>query len=172
MVTIDGRGAKWLAAGLLLSLALIVFLGGLVAGRILGGSSRQVASAPAAAPGRGGNPPQFVGPIARLASGLPDDQRPAFLHAIEPHRGALASAGQDVREARVKLSEATLAEPFNRAGFIAAATQLDARAQAERKAFYEALGDGLAVLPLDVRRDILEAARPGRDRQGQRRLQQ
>lgn len=154
---------RWLALGLLVSLGLNVFVGGIVVGRVLNANAGSQAPGTTNAPGF-----QMTGSLARMAQSVPAENREAFMRAIEPHRASLTAAGQEFREARTRLGEATLAEPFNRAGFIAAANQLDARAQAQRKAFYEALGDGFAVLPAAIRRDLMESRSSG----GQRRRPQ
>ncbi len=161
MVTISPRNGRWIVAGLLVSLAINVFLGGLVIGRMINAGPRGRALAELAERQAGGQAQLLNGPILRLAQSLPEEHRPAFVRAIEAHRGALQATNQGVRDARQKLSEATVTEPFDRAAFLAASEQLSVRTQAQRKAFVEAIVDGIADLPPEVRRNIVEAGRGG-----------
>jgi uncharacterized membrane protein len=159
MVMISPRGGKWIIGILLVSLGINVFLGGLIVGRMIYGprfrvadfmQQRQPANAQLGA--------LLSGPIMRIVQSIPDEHRQKFVRAMEAHRTALQSTNQGVREARVRLGEATVAEPFNRASFVAASDQLSTRTQAQRKVFVEAIADGIAELPIDVRRRIVDAA--------------
>ena len=86
MVTIDSRAAKWLALALLVSLALNLFLGGLLAGRYFGPQHRTFARSEAyERPGQ-----EF---FRRLIGRVPAEHRGGFDarsgHALPPLRNRL-----------------------------------------------------------------------------------
>src|SRR5262245_31958959 len=110
MVTIGPRGGKWIILGLLASLAVNLFLGGLAVGRIINTGPRLRAAAELAERlGGSGQAILLNGPLQRLVQSIPTEHRATFLTAMEAHRATLQSTNQGVREARGKLSEATVA---------------------------------------------------------------
>jgi hypothetical protein len=162
MVNMSPGTSKWLVGGLLASLAVNVFLVGLAVGRYAN-TARPRPVSEAAAPATPGQPSGqaalLTGPVQRLVQAIPAGQRAELVRAIEARRPALQAANQGVREARARLGETTVAEPFNRAAFLAASDQFAVRTQAQRRIFVEAIADGIAGLPVELRRSIVDSER-------------
>lgn len=149
------RAKPWLLIALFVSLVLNLFLGGIVAGRIASGS-------PIGGPGRAwsGGSDHGEGParqfMQRMAASLPSEYRPSFEAVVAKHRPNVSQAGSRVREARAKVREAMLKEPFERAALEAAFADLRTRSDALQAALHAAIVEGAADLPPDARQRLAD----------------
>ena len=170
MVTIAARGAKWLAVAFVVSLGANLFLGGLIAGRMFAGTPEPATAPPAAIATQPDRPfpqgagPQGAGPMGgplqRMYFALSPEHRPIFEQVMASHRRELAAANGAVREARLKIRDALLAEPFDRDAFLAATNGLIARSNEQQKAAVDAIIDAVTRLPPAARRELADAERP------------
>jgi hypothetical protein len=155
MVTIDARAGKWLALALLLSVGANMFMGGLLAGRF---ASRAAEPPPGAGagPGAGGAAPDqpLVALVRRMAAGLPDDERASFEQAFIERRRDIVRANVAVREARLALRSAIVAEPFDRARVERAFAELRARNEEQQGMLHAIATDAMARLPQASRQSL------------------
>lgn len=108
------RNATTIAVVLLVSLAGNLFLGGVLAGRFAHDHKRGGWSEVRDGDGM----VRMV--LERIAKDLPEAQRKPFRDSMERQRAQLVQGGQQVRDARDALREATTTRPFDRAKFDAA----------------------------------------------------
>lgn len=162
MVTIDARLGKWLALGLLVSLALNLFLGGLMAGRFFGHRPPYLASERfAERPGeRIGERPGGV-LVQRMIAQLPPGERDKFESTIGERRREIMAAGTATREARLKIRNVLQAEKFDRAALDAAFADLRNDNLAFQKSLHEAVATAIERLSPEARRSLADS-RPGR----------
>ncbi len=161
MVTIDSRAAKWLALALLLSLALNLFLGGLIAGRYFGPHHRSFARMEAS-----DRPGQDF--FRRLIGRVPAEHRGMFEDVLNAKRTDMDRASQALRESRLKVREAVRAEPFDKARLDTVFVEVRERNMALQKSVHEAMVEAVQKLPAETRRQISEwrpGERGGPDRQ-------
>lgn len=156
---------------LALSLAANVFLGGFVAGRVLGGPPHH---------GAHGGPPPGAGrlPIFSAAENLSPEGRKIFHETFKDGRAGLRGAFGDSLELRRAFGEALAAEPFDRAKAEAAlATMQGADAENHRRVSALLIDAAEKMTPAD-RKVLVEAWRKprefkrrghGRDGPGERR---
>jgi uncharacterized membrane protein len=161
MVTVNLGSGKWLAAALLASLALNLFLGGLFAGRLLSPSP-----ATTVATGENGDQRPIRRLVMTLASGLDDSERETFITAITGREAELRSTGRDVRAARRAALVRIHATPFDRRALDAALVTLRQKQDALQVALQTAIADAVEKLPEDARKRI---GAPGRRQQEERR---
>ncbi|MGQ0663553.1 MAG: periplasmic heavy metal sensor [Pseudomonadota bacterium] len=152
MVTFDARMGKWLAIALFVSLGVNLFLVGLMAGRYLGPSAPPFASGPSPA----GDRPWF---IHRMAENLPPEHRQVFEDAMAERRRDMGAANAAMREARRRVRDALVAEPFDRAALEAALADLRNRALDSQKAVHDAIAGAAQRLPPEARRPLVEGPR-------------
>lgn len=123
MVTFTPRAAKWLLAGLIVSLGLNLFLGSMIFGRHFHRPHGEMFAERAV--------PAADRPLRRIAqrmfASIPDDQRPILESAFAEQRPKLAAASQASRDAREKVRLALQAEPFDPAALDRAFAELRAR---------------------------------------------
>ncbi len=156
MVTIDARAGKWLALALLVSLGANMFMGGLLAGRFAG----QPADPPpgtGTGPGGGPGPDQpLVALIRRMASALPGDERTAFEQAFLDRRRDIVRANVAVREARLALRGAIVADPFDRPRVEQAFADLRARNAEQQRVLHTIAIDAMVRLPQASRQSLAD----------------
>ena len=146
---------------LVLSLAVNLFFVGLVAGRILSPH---------------GGPPPFV-PTAMFGGpggayeGLGVDYRNRAFRKLEDRSGELRGQFSSLREAREAVTEAMLAEPFDRDRLAEAFAELRAASEQTQASLHELLADTAEGLPAEERQSLLRGlsrrhGRDGRDGRG------
>lgn len=141
-----GRGV--IVALLLSSLAVNVFLGGFVAGRILGASPDETADAPPV-PGRGAFP--------RDPSRLSPEARAAFRASFEANRADLRSGRRGVLAARRELAETLSADEWDRAAVEAAMEKVRIAREAQSSAQNRMLIDAFEKLSVEERKAFVAA---------------
>jgi uncharacterized membrane protein len=169
---VSGPGAtrsdrsRWLTIALVISLGINLLIVGVIAGRLLSGHRHMWERPGATQADRSRASDERPGDrvIQRLTEAVPAEYRPAFEAAMAEHRARLAEAGRAVREARMKVRDAMVAEPFDRAKLDAAFAELRARSQELQTAVHVAVAEAAAKLPPDARRKLAELDRGGRER--------
>lgn len=159
MVTIDARAGKWLVIALFLSVAVNLFLGGLIAGRFAAGERGQVAL-PAISAGQ-----QRPGPIMqRMLAVVPEAERPIIEAAFAKRRGEFQAAQQAVRQARQRVGAIMAAEPHDPQAQAAAFTELRGRVEASQRLLHEALTEAAQKLSPAARKQLVEFGRQNQNR--------
>jgi uncharacterized membrane protein len=136
MVDFLRRYASWIAVALVLSLGVNLFMGGLVAGRLMHGSHHRMDR---------GSSDQVRWIVKRISEDLPDAQREAFREAMDSRKNQLVDLGKQLREARETVKEAIRSHPFDRAAFDSATASFAASQQAFGKEFADAIGDAIEL---------------------------
>jgi len=157
MVTIDARAGKWLALALLVSLGANMFMGGLLAGRFAG--------RPAEAPEAGGPTPgerPLAAAIRRMAATLPDQDRTRFEQAFVERRRDIARATLALREARLGLRDAIMADPFDRTKVEQGFAALRDRNEDVQRVLHTIAIDAIARLSSSSRQALANWAQPAR----------
>jgi uncharacterized membrane protein len=152
MVSLDPRAFRWVLLALLASLALNLFVAGMISGRYF-------APEPPGPPLAAGHPLAFGdgpmrGLVKRMAANLPREHRPAFHAAFAEHREALGAAGKRMREAHHDVRRAIAAEPFDPAALDAALANLRAREDEFRHEMHAAVADAVGRLPPEARHHL------------------
>jgi uncharacterized membrane protein len=168
---VSGPGAtrsdrsRWLTIALVISLGINLLILGAVAGHLLSGH-RHMWQRPGMMQGEAGRGADRPGDmvIQRMTAALPAEHRPAFEAAMAQHRPQLVESGRAVREARTKVRDAMVAEPFDRAKLDAAFAELRARSQELQTAVHTAVSDAAVKLPAEARQKLAEFNRPLRER--------
>ena len=155
---------RWLTVALLVSLAVNLLVVGVIAGHLLSGQRHmwQRPDAMRSETSMRDRPGEMV--MRRMAQAVPTEHRAAFEAAMAEHRTQLAEAGRAVRDARMKVRDAMMAEPLDRARLDAAFAELRARGQGLQAALHAAVSDAAAKLPADARTKLAEFDRRGRER--------
>jgi len=139
MVNFLQRNAIWIAVALLVSLGANLFLGGMMAGRILhggfGGPRME---------GIGG-PGQMRWIMKRIAEDLPEAQRDAFRNAMDQRKDQLIADGKALHDAREAVRAAIEARPFDRAAYDNATATLQQRQDAFGAELSDAVGDAIEL---------------------------
>jgi uncharacterized membrane protein len=138
-MTLSRPWAVTLGLLLAVSLAVNVFIGGLVAGRAIGTKPWQAAGEIGAGAGL-----RFT--LARIVDALPKDQRPVVEDIIRAHRGDITSALRALQAARSDAAAALRAEPFEPVALTAALGELKAASSDLQSTLFEALEDAAAKL--------------------------
>lgn len=138
-----------MVVALLASVGINLFLGGLMAGRILKSGGEREARMPP--------------PMARLFEHLPEGARESMQGAMRQRQGEMRQRAQFMRAARETVAEKLAAEPYDRAAVEAALAELRQRQVDMRGVFHGALAETAAGLPPEQRRQIARIA------QGERR---
>ncbi len=146
-----GRGL--IVALLLASLAANVFLGGFVAGRLLGASQIEEARPDeiAGPPPRGGR----GGPFPGDPSKLPPEVREVFRDAFIVNRAGLRSNRRAVLDARRDLAEILSADEWDRAAVEAAMARVRAAHDAEAAGQSKLMIDALEKLSVEERKALI-----------------
>jgi uncharacterized membrane protein len=161
MVTLNLGSGKWLAAALLASLALNLFIGGVFAGRLLSPTLPATVAS-----GEFGEQRPIRRLVMALASNLDDAERETFITAITGREAEIRSAGRDVRAARRAALARIHATPFDRKALDSALVTLRQRQDALQVALQTAIADAVEKLPDDARQRI---GAPGRRQQEEKR---
>jgi Spy/CpxP family protein refolding chaperone len=139
MVDFLRRNAHWIAIVLLVSLGANLFLGGMMAGRLLhhgmGGPRMEMM----------GGAGQVSWIVKRIAEDLPASQQDVFRDAMNARKDQLIAKGKDLREAREAVKAAIEARPFNRAAYDNAATEMSQRQTAFSAELADAVGDSMEL---------------------------
>lgn len=168
---VSGPGAtrsdrsRWLTIALVISLGINLLILGAIAGHLLSGQ-RHMWQRPGMMQGEAGRGSDRPGDmvIQRMTAALPAEHRPAFEAAMAQHRAQLVEAGRTVRDARMKVRDAMVAEPFDPAKLDAAFAELRARSQELQTAVHAGVSAAAAKLPADARQKLAEFNRPMRER--------
>lgn len=134
-MNLSGRWAMALLAGLVLSVCLNLFVGGMLLGQHL------------ATPHPSGRGPI----IARLTEGLPDEARAAIRAELRQHGPQLEAQLRAVRSARREMVALVRAPEIDRATLEASLARLRERSGAVEAIFHEAFVNAVTQLPPEVR---------------------
>ncbi|GAB4520108.1 MAG: hypothetical protein Kow00133_06360 [Amphiplicatus sp.] len=146
----DGRAMRTLAVLLFVSLAANVFLGGFVAGRLVGG------------------PPSFATPSGHqgwpgrldhnhAAATLSEEGREAFRGVFEAHRDEIKAGYREIRRLRRAYAETLAADPWNRARAEAALEALQEAEAAHERTMGRALLDAVERLSVEDRQALIKS---------------
>jgi len=168
---VSGPGAtrsdrsRWITIALVISLGINLLVVGAIAGHFLSGH-RYMWHRPGQMQAEASRSTERPGDIViqRLTEALPAEQRPVFEAATAQHRARLTEIGRAVREARTKVRDAMVAEPFDRAKLDAAFAELRSRSQELQTTMHAAVSEAAAKLPADARAKLAESNRPRRER--------
>jgi uncharacterized membrane protein len=168
---VSGPGAtrsdrsRWLTIALVVSLGINLLIVGAIAGHLLSGQ-RHMWQRPGMMQGEASRSSDGPGDrvIQRMTEAVPAEHRPAFEAALAQHRARLAEVGRAMREARMKVRDAMVAEPFDRAKLDGAFAELRARSQELQTEVHAAVAEAAAKLPADARQKLAESNRSGRER--------
>jgi uncharacterized membrane protein len=150
MVTLTPRGTNWVLAALFVSLALNMFVAGLVVAHKLRHGPHGVGEWQQ----RGDNERPMHGFIDRLAGNLSPDDRGKFMAAIGDYRAEMTIADQAMRQARNKVHDAMAADPFDRNALETAFGEVRARMQDVQKIVHTAIADAAARLSPESRKSL------------------
>jgi uncharacterized membrane protein len=145
-MTIAGAGARWLVAGVVVSLCLNLFLIGLMAGHFIYGPGF----------GRGG---PGAGPrhgMEAMINGLPEAVRPIFKEKFTAAKPQFDAARDQIRAARDKVAKAAEADPFDPAAYDAAFAELQTALNGVQKIAHQTIGEILPQIPADQRHKLVE----------------
>jgi Spy/CpxP family protein refolding chaperone len=139
MVDFLRRNASLIAVALLVSLGANLFLGGMMAGRLLhrgfGGPHME----------RLGGAGQVNWIVKRIAEDLPESQRDAFRDAMGTRKDQLVAMGKELRDAREAVKAAIEARPFDRAAYDNATATMGQRQAAFGGELADAVGDAIEL---------------------------
>jgi uncharacterized membrane protein len=147
MVTLNVGSGKWLAAALLASLALNIFLGGIFAGRIF-----SPAPGGTVATGGAGDERPIRRFLAAFTAGLDDADRRTFVTAFAGREAEMRTAVRAVRAARREALARMHATPFDRHALDDALAALRQKQEALQRALQTAVADAVESLPADARK--------------------
>lgn len=137
----DGRGRRWMRIGLIASVALNLFLAGVVG----------VWAVKPMFHDRGGPPGGATTIADRMASRLPDADGKVLRQAFEKHHEEMRKLFDEARAAQRDSRRALRATPFDPAAFAAAAQRSSAARGAAQDAFSQAMGEAAAAMSPDGR---------------------
>jgi uncharacterized membrane protein len=160
MVSLDPKAGKWVLALLVVSLALNLFIGGIIVGQRLHhhGPRLDVARE------RADSDRRVFTFLDRMAGILPPDDRKQFLTVIDTYRGELGHADSGVREAREKVRTAIAADPFDRNALEQAFEQTSVRWAEMSKVLHAAMADAISHLSPEGRKALAAFDPNARDR--------
>src|SRR6185369_17907589 len=164
MVSEPSKSRPWVLVVLIASLALNLFLGGLMAGRWFSAPPHRPHVA--GAPGERGAAGEAGRILQRMAATLPPEQRPAFEAAIAKHRDRVAQAASQAREAREQVREVLGKEPFDRAALDNAFEKVRASNLALQIEIQTTIAEAAAGLPASARQRLTEWRAQGREPPG------
>jgi uncharacterized membrane protein len=150
MVSATPKSRPWVLVLLVVSLALNLFLGGLMAGRWFSGPHHR---APMAAAERGpaGEPNRI---LQRMAATVPPEHRGAFEAAIAKHHERIVQAATQSREARERVRDILRKEPFDRASLDLAFENVRVHNMALQSEIQAAIAEAASQLPPDARQRL------------------
>ena len=154
----------WLWGIVLVSLALNLFLGGLVAGRWLGGGHPHGGF-------RSANPTDIVMPFnpRHFIRSLPDERRKEIIKLLKGRTGDVRRAFQAVGEQRMEIIAALEAEPFDAARLDAAFTDTRGRFDVAVGTIHGVILSLVADLTPDERKLMADAIRDKAAKRAERR---
>jgi uncharacterized membrane protein len=133
---------RWLIVVLLISVGFNLFLGGLMAARLVHAQRDRDMRMPP--------------PVARFFDQLPDQAREGMQGAMRQRQGEMRQRQQALRAARTALGEKLAAEPYDRTAVEAAFADLRQRQVDMRAVAHGALAETAAGLPADQRKRIAD----------------
>ncbi|HWA43088.1 MAG TPA: periplasmic heavy metal sensor [Hypericibacter adhaerens] len=139
MVDFLRRNANWIAIALVLSLGANLFMGGIIAGRLMHGGFGHHRMEKI----EGGDQVGWI--VRRIAEDMPEGQRQAFREAMDSRKDQLIALGKQMHDAREAVRDAIRQRPFDRAAFDSAAASLGTTQQAFGKEFSDAIGDAIEL---------------------------
>ena len=148
--------ARWPAVALFASLALNLFLLGIVVGdwtRARATPAASVAPNPPAAPATAETIAR--GAVQRLLASVPGEYRDGVEKRLLARRGEIQRANQQLRATRERLATLAGADPLDRGQLDQAYAELRERNMAVQKAIHVAVTEAIAELPADARRAII-----------------
>lgn len=151
-MTIDERATKWLVLALLASLAVNLFLAGLMVGRLL----RSEPERPVATTDPPGRRSPLAGVLRQTMERLPPKDRKAFRAALEEHRESLRAASLALAEARIKVRWTLQADAYDPIALNTAFSELKTRSLTFQDALHTAVADAMKRLPPKARRGLAE----------------
>ncbi len=154
-----GGRRNWRGPALFASLVLNLFLVGLIAGSWA--HHRHGLGWILGVPGERGAP-RFAGspPIRQAVQSLPEADQRIFKETMGALRPEIGRDLQEIRRLRERATEAVRAEPFDRAGFLAAMGELRQKQLAIQTRVHAGTADALSKLPADSRRQFAERFKP------------
>lgn len=164
MVSFNASAGKWLALALLISLAGNAFMGGILVGRWANPETPVTpvvtVSDPTPPTTDPNTPPAGDVPLGlqvrRMAATLPPPHRQTFLEPFQQRRREIMTSNMALRDARLRLRDAMMAERVDRARLDAAFTELRQRNAALQGLMHNAATDGVLRLPPDMRRQLAD----------------
>lgn len=147
-----------LAAALFASLAMNLFLGGIVTGEWTRERALPAKPAAEATPGRAAPPSGEAivrGAVQRLLAHVPAEHRPEVEKRLAARRGEIQRANQLLRATRERLASLAGADPLDRGKLDQIYAELREHNMAVQKAIHLAIGDAIADLPVAARRAIV-----------------
>jgi uncharacterized membrane protein len=152
MVTFTPRAAKWLLAGLIVSLGLNLFLGAMMFGRHFHQPRGEMFAERAV--------PAADRPLRRIAqrmfASIPDDQRPILESAFAEQRPKLAAASQASRDAREKVRVILNADTLDQAALDRAFAELRGRTEDVQQVMHAAIAGAAAKMSPEGRKRLAE----------------
>lgn len=161
MVNGAAKPRRWVLPLLIASLALNLFLGGLMAGRWFSAGPHRQAPFAQAERRPAGEPSRF---FDRMAAALPPEHRGTFEAAVGKHRERVVQAAGEAREAREQVRDVLRKEPFDRAALDRAFDTVRTRNTALQMEIQAAIADGAAGLPAEARERLADWRVHGRGR--------
>ncbi len=150
--------ARPLAAALFASLALNLFLGGIVVGDWTRDRAMPAKPAADSTPSRAAAPSGEAlvrGAVQRLLTHVPAEQRPEVEKRLAARRGEIQRANQQLRATREQLASIASADPLDRGKLDQIYAELRERNMAVQKAIHLTIGDAIGDLPVAARRAIV-----------------
>jgi uncharacterized membrane protein len=149
MVTLNLGSGKWIAAVLLASLALNIFLGGIFVGRLFNPAPSRIS----ATGGANGERPirRFIG---AFTAGLDRADRRTFVATFASHEAGMRAAVRAVHKARREALARMRATPFDRHALDDALAELRRKQDALQTALQTAVADAVERLPDDARKRV------------------
>jgi uncharacterized membrane protein len=149
------RLSAWLGAALFLSIAVNTLLGGVVLGREMPWFAER--------PQPAGTPNFPVEGFSWRVQRLPEDERVRFMAAMRPHRPQIREARAVLAEARQRLDQQLVAEPYSLPATLAALAEVRAKSALLQERVQAAAAEALVKLSPASRRAL--AAPPSRQDQ-------
>lgn len=147
---------RWALFALLGSMAVNLFLVGMIAGDWARGR-RPLAMAFDRPGPRDGGETMVRGVVERMLGAIPAEQRGTVEQRLAGHRPEIQRANRELRVARERAREAFLAEPLDRAGLERAYAEQRQRNGDLQATIHRAVLEAMAGLPVETRRGVVGA---------------
>lgn len=158
------KSRRWLAIALFLSVGINLLFIGLVAGHALHRPGPMMMGAPGqfGGPGRYAGPPPGEGAIEGLLQSLPEQVQQEMRKTMRERRAQSEPKLRELQEARRKVRQAMVAEPFVPQRLSEAYAEVRKRGEAVQEDFHEAIVEVAGKLPPEGRRRLADMRRgPG-----------